>query len=115
MERTFSIRDLVDESYNTAFSKGWHDEGKNKTFTECIALFHSEISEALEEYRNGRTVQEIYLSENGKPEGVPVELADLLIRVFDTCGELNIPIQKALELKLNYNKSRPYRHGNKVV
>lgn len=48
-----------------------------------------------------------------KPEGIPTELADIIIRVLDICGANNIDIQGALDEKMEYNMTRPYRHGGK--
>lgn len=56
---------------------------------------------------------EIYFSDNGKPEGIPTELADVIIRVLDYCGYAGIDIDAAISQKHEYNKSRPYRHGGK--
>lgn len=78
-----------------------------------LALIHSEVSEALEEYRNGRLPTEVYTGNNGKPEGIPIELADVIIRVLDYCGYAGIDIDAAISQKHEYNKSRPYRHGGK--
>lgn len=50
-----------------------------------------------------------------KPIGIAVELADVLIRIADTCGRYNIPLEEALKLKLAYNKTRPHRHGGKKL
>mgnify|MGYP001056501883 FL=1 len=116
-----SIKTLVNESYTNAKEHGWHD--KPRSVGDHIALMHSELSEALEEYRKGRTPQEIYyVSKNplvlgapNKPEGIPIELADCIIRIFDFCGLHKINLEEALSLKMEYNKTRPYRHGNKVV
>lgn len=41
------------------------------------------------------------------------EIADTFIRLFDLCGYLDIDISKAVADKVEYNKTRPYRHGNK--
>lgn len=76
---------------------------------ECRA----EEIEALEEYRNGHGATEIYFSDSGKPEGIPTELADVIIRVLDYCGYAGINIDAAISQKHEYNKSRPYRHGGK--
>lgn len=49
----------------------------------------------------------------GKPEGIPIELADVIIRILDYCGYAGIDIEAAIRQKHEYNKSRPYRHGGK--
>ncbi len=54
-------------------------------------------------------------TEDKKPEGIPIELANLLIRIFDTCGTYGINLSEALRMKMAYNKTRPYRHGGKVI
>lgn len=109
-----SLDDYIKESYFTADDKGWHDVKPERTFGDLIALCHSELSEALEEYRKGNSTFKIYFK-NKKPEGVPIEMADLLIRVFDMCMHLEIPIEKALKIKMDYNKTRSYRHGGKAI
>lgn len=103
-----TMRDAVHEN---AKDHGWHDE-KRDFGTVCM-LIVSEISEALEEHRNHKRTDEIYY-DNEKPEGIPVELADAIIRILDYCGAENIDIGEALEIKHRYNIIRPYRHGNKA-
>lgn len=49
-----------------------------------------------------------------KPEGFVVELADIIIRVMQLAGALGLPLQQAMEEKLRYNQTRPYRHGKKA-
>ncbi len=111
------INELIKESFETAKEKGWHDK-PGTTFGDRIALMHSELSEALEEYRKGKAVDEIYFDKNSsspdKPEGCIIELCDLLIRVFDAAGFYKMDLEKGLKIKMDYNKTRSYRHGGKV-
>ena len=109
------INDCVNEAYTNAKEKGWHD--KQRTIGDLICLMHSELSEALEEHRNGRSPDEIYFNDSkpDKPEGIPIGLADCVVRIFDFCGLYGIDLEHALRIKMDYNTSRPYRHGDKKV
>lgn len=77
-----------------------------------IALCHSELSEALEAARDGKYVA---YEKDGKPEGVVVELADVVIRVFHLCGLLGLDLESAVEMKMAANQKRPYRHGGRLA
>lgn len=120
-----TINQLVQEAHQNAVSKGWWDE--ERSFGEVIALIHSEASEALEDYRNGSLPTEEWyqhkaygarstqLTHEDKPCGIPSELADIVIRVFDACGRYGIDLEKAINEKMAYNATRPQRHGGKVL
>ena len=110
-----NINEAVTSSYKNAKDHGWHDE--KRTIGDLICLMHSELSEALEEHRNGHLPTEVYYNEAKpeKPEGIPVELADCVIRIFDFCGLYGIDLESILKLKMEYNQTRPYRHGGKKV
>ena len=150
-KKELTINGIIKDSHNAAKEKGWWD--KPKTLPELICLVHSELSEALEEVRNGKEPNETYYSVKSntyfpeltdetakctevfttnqkggtfrdamnetiyanKPEGVPSELADVVIRIGDICGYFGIDLEAAILEKLEYNKSRSYRHGNKVL
>jgi NTP pyrophosphatase (non-canonical NTP hydrolase) len=108
---------LAKTVFENAQTKGWWQEDQNKWSTlvpEKIALMHSELSEALEEYRNGYHPSQTYTKE-GKPEGIPIEMADLIIRALDFCHAYGIDIDKAIETKMAYNATRPYKHGGKKI
>lgn len=86
-----TIEELCKRSYDVAVAKGWHEQ--KRSFDEVIALFHSEVSEALECYRDPEhELGDIWFSEEGKPEGITIELADLLIRIGDTAVDMGIPV-----------------------
>lgn len=83
-------------------------------FSETAALIHSEISEAHEEYRSGHDVDDVYMSHGGeKPEGVPVELADAVIRIMHWFQWRGLDLDAIIRMKLAYNLTRPMRHGKK--
>ncbi|HNY13648.1 MAG TPA: hypothetical protein PKK26_18840 [Candidatus Wallbacteria bacterium] len=120
-----NLNEMSKKIHENAVKHGWWET--EVAFSEIIALCHSELSEALEEHRNGKPTDLIYyngIAFNGndkpfcledKPEGVPVELADCILRILDYCGRHNIDIDRAIEMKHEFNKSRDYRHGGKVV
>lgn len=125
-----AVDQLIEECYETAKSKGWWESG-DRNFGELIALCHSELSEAFEEYRNHGldpkwllydekhfedgvgNVPTFHNDPQCKTEGIAAELADVLVRIFDFCGHYQIPLAAALEAKMAYNKNRSYRHGGK--
>jgi len=100
MQKKTQISDLIKDCYCVAKEKGWWD--KERSDGEIIALMHSELSEALEAMRN-----------HGSKDAIAEELADCCIRIFDYCGAKDIDLAQALLKKIEYNKTRPYRHGKK--
>lgn len=97
-----NISQLVQAAYQNAVNKGWWEEPR--TYGELIALVHSEVSEALEDYRTPgikpsdvwyeRTLapgvvakREEQKEATDKPCGIPSELADICIRIFDIAGK----------------------------
>lgn len=108
------LNELSKEVHENAVMHGWWEDGE-RPFGEVIALIHQELSEALEEYRQGHEYHEVYYSTGTdkklKPEGIPIELADVIIRILDFVGMAGIDIDKAIMDKVEYNKTRPYRHG----
>jgi NTP pyrophosphatase (non-canonical NTP hydrolase) len=117
-----TIADLIRESHATAVEKGWWE--KDRSFGEGIALMHSELSEALEDWRRwGMDPSKFIIGpcfdepagDSAVVAGLAVELADVLIRIGDWCGRHGIPLEQALRAKMAYNKTRPHRHGGKLA
>lgn len=99
-------------SYEIAQEKGWCKNGPI-ALPEQIALIHSEASEALESYRNNEPIS--WTDEHGKPQGVASEFADIFIRMGHYATQMGFKLSDEIERKLEYNKTRPYRHGGKAI
>lgn len=104
------IEALVRVAHGMARVKGWYDDGP-RNFGEQAMLIVSEVAEAVEESRDGRAMTEVYDGKNGKPEGIPIELADVLIRVADLAGAHGMPLGVSVTRKLLFNATRPPKHG----
>jgi NTP pyrophosphatase (non-canonical NTP hydrolase) len=102
---------LCEQAHLTAVEHGF----TQNTFGEDIVLMHSELSEALEDYRHGHAITEIYYVLDKAPCGIPIEFADVIIRILHVCGRYGIDIEKAIEMKMEYNKTREFKHGNKAI
>jgi len=109
------INILAEKAHKNAADKGFWEE--ERSFAEQIALMHSELSEALEEYRDDKGFDIYYEAKENdktKPCGIPIEFADTVIRILDTCAAYGIDLEKAIKVKMDYNTSREYKHGKKI-
>ena len=83
----------------------WHDlvtgQRLNRNKGELICLMHSELSEAMEGER--KNLMDDKLPHRRMAE---VELADLLIRVFDYCGAFGYDLDGAVAEKMQFNSKR---------
>jgi NTP pyrophosphatase (non-canonical NTP hydrolase) len=121
------FRETAQEVHATARSKGWWDsrDGMERLsasessalleFTKatldaaCIALIHSELSEAIEAARAGDP------PDDKIPEysGVEAELADVIIRIMDIAAHRGWRVGDAVEAKMAMNRGRSRMHGGK--
>lgn len=115
-----NLNEYTKKIHDNSVAHGWW--GGERSFGDIVALCHSELSEALEEYRAGRpmewhknvVVSEIPLS-SSKPEGIAVEMADCLIRILDWFGKEGLDVDRIVQEKMAYNETRAYRHGGKKL
>lgn len=138
-----ALRELQQTCGDAAASKGFHDDRpkpmrigatvaglkeRNAALANWqgnkLMLIVSEAVEAHDEIRNGRAADETYyptatgpalLHSDGpfKPEGVPSEIADVVIRCFDFAYTEGFDLAGIIAEKLIYNASRERLHGKK--
>lgn len=133
-----NINELAKEVHENAVAHGWWE--KPPTLPEALCLIHAELSEALEEYREGNPL--IYgtcalaaedckysgvcdrVGRPGegegvdgpcKPEGIAVELADVILRTLDPMAALGVDVDAVVMAKHKYNLGREYKHGGKAL
>lgn len=100
--------------------KGWYEE--DRSVGDMVALLHAEVSEMLEAYREGKFADQTVLTQKNdgkpavlKPEGFKVEAADVFIRLLDMCARYDIDLWAEFRKKMEYNWTRPYKHGGKTL
>lgn len=103
--------------------KGFWDKERN--IGEMLMLVTSELGEAMEAHRKGKFANWEYfekdktnISENSAfqnhiKDSFEDEIADAVIRLLDMSAGLGINLEKQIEAKINYNKTREKLHGKK--
>jgi NTP pyrophosphatase (non-canonical NTP hydrolase) len=105
-----SLNELAKTSHEVSRSKGWWEPGSNKSDAALISLMHSEVSEALEDYRHNHLPSEYWL-DGSKPCGVPSELADVVIRIGDYFGGRNLDLEDAHKRTIDLDPIKDFEDG----
>lgn len=113
---TLDLRDIpklekiAHDVHANAVDKGWWPltaDGKadwgGRNVGEILILATSELSEALEVWRDGKNLVESWKGEKGKPEGFPIEMADFVIRVIETMIACKSKFQAAFKIAIGIN------------
>jgi hypothetical protein len=138
------INDLAQEIYDTNERNGFHqsdefsEEQRGFYWATKLALIDTEVAEAIEEIRAGKSIDDRYLSykpvpptlavefssgaeareywegtQVGKPEGPISEIVDIIIRALDMLKEAKVDPEEVIRWKLAYNQTRELKHGKK--
>ena len=94
--------------YDNAVAHGFW-EGDGCSPGEKIALMHQELSELLDNYRDGNL--DVVSSKIDDFTNAEEECADLVIRLMDFCERFDLNIAGAIVAKHEYNTTREYKHG----
>ena len=120
MQYNQSINEVVREAHETAIDKGFYEDiytaynvldklgmqavqriVKRDFVLAQLAKIGSEVGETVQAIQH----HDIY------SEHVAEELADIMIRVCDLAGYLEINMGRAVHMKMTHNKLRPRKHG----
>lgn len=104
-----NLNELCTDINTYAKEKGWWQQ--KRSALEIHMLIVSEIAEATESVRDN---EPSFFFKGEKPEGESVELVDALIRILDYFGERRWDLDKVIKAKMDYNKTREFRHGGKA-
>jgi len=109
------LGDAAAEMYRIAADHGFHEKHVQGQVPEDFGAFCmnlvGEISELWEAFREGRL--DVQCDKKCELTCAEEELADVVIRSMDTAVQLGVDLGRAVALKAAYNRTRPYKHGNK--
>lgn len=115
------INDLADQIHQVNREKGFWDKERN--VGEMLMLVSSELGEAMEAHRKGKFAKwEDYHKHVAKVGAKKIfevcikdsfedEIADATIRLLDMAAGLDVDLEKHIQSKLDYNRTRERFHG----
>jgi len=109
-----TLNQWAEAVHKNAVEHGWWEQ--ERSALEIHALIHTEVSEATEAVKDDKPAIWVDFTSDEfpkKPEGEAVELADCMIRIMDYFEQRGWDLEHVINLKHEYNKTRPLRHGGK--
>ncbi len=76
--------------------------GFDQPIPEQLMLIVTEVSEAMEAYRDENVHGD---------HGIGEELADVVIRAVNLASQLGVDLDSVVERKTEKNRNRPFKHG----
>ena len=122
------IKKMMTEIHQDNVKKGFWEDKQTKNVGEVLMLCVSELSEALEAHRKNKFANVVQFNQDRQStpfhensatiqafkdnvkDTFEDEIADTVIRLFDLCEGFGIDLETHIRLKLEYNKTRPYKH-----
>jgi NTP pyrophosphatase (non-canonical NTP hydrolase) len=90
-----------------ALARGRHPSTYGEQLMDAVVM----LANAMEAYRKD-SAEPLTKPDEGNLDD---ELADILIRLLDTAYWREIDLAEAYERKMQFNRTRPYRHGDKKL
>lgn len=97
--------EISKQVHDISVSKGWWES--NRSNAETLMLIVTELAECCEGLRHGNPQSESIPEFSNAEE----ELADTIIRIMDMAVGEGFDLAGAIFAKIEYNKSRPRKHG----
>ena len=98
------LNELAKEAHIQADKNGFWNKDTIPTDVRdvliALLLINGEVNEAVEVLRKDQGIDRLH-----------EELADIMIRLLDLMGYVNMDVDSIVSKKMEYNKTRPYKHG----
>jgi NTP pyrophosphatase (non-canonical NTP hydrolase) len=114
------INNLAEELHNDMGKAGFWE---TPNIGEKLMLVVSELGECIEAHRNKQFSNWGQYASHAKVIGenpayklfikdtFEDEISDAVLRLFDLAGHLGIDLERHIEAKIKFNKTREYKHG----
>jgi NTP pyrophosphatase (non-canonical NTP hydrolase) len=106
------VSEALEEDRNCHKPGETYYSGKSELYMQMGSMAYSTLLANTPRFDFDQTGEKISIT---KPEGIPSELADIVIRVMDICGHYGIDLDAAIAEKMEYNRTRPMCHGGKKL